>query len=435
MVKRNTFIVVCLLLVSLAVSTFAVGQEESASSEESYMRLAWWGNPTRDEKTLGVADLYMEQNPNVTIEPETTGWGGYWDRINTQAAAGSLPDLMQHDYAYMLQFVGRGLLTDLTPYINSGVIDLSKVDDTFISGGKVDGGLYGISLGTNAVCVVFNTDVLDQAGIPDIDTASWTWEDFEEIATEIYEKTGVQTDPFFTTDPKVGFDNMIRQTGKSTFAYDGTSLGFTDPAVLKEFFNIQLRLLESGVMVDPEIAFVQVTPEEGRFAQGKTWCNYLWSNQVVAEQAALMGDAELSIGLLPKIKNASRPGTFLKPSMFFSIPSSAENPDEAAKFINFFVNDIAANDILAAERGIPIPSDVRNHLKDQADETSAKIFEYISLVAKNSSPIDPPDPEHTGEVLTLFRTVTQEVLSGIVTVNDGVEKIMNGANDILAQNK
>ena len=432
MLKAKNKVLFIAIVLSLLFSTqiFGTGGSESG---ESYMRLAWWGNPTRDEKTLGVADLYMEKYPNVKIEPETTGWGGYWDRINTQAAASSLPDLMQHDYAYMLQFVDRKLLTDLTPYVNSGVIDLSKINDTFLSGGKVDGGLYGISLGTNAVCMVYNTKILKEAGIGKIDSANWTWDDFEEIATTVYEKTGVQTDVFFATDPKVGFDNMLRQTGASTFAKDGKSLGFTDTSVLKEFFEIQLRLLDKGVMMDPEIAFVTVSPEEGSIAQEKVWCGFYWSNQVVATQTVV--PSPLEIVLLPKIKNSSRPGTFLKPSMFFSIPSQAENPDEAARFINFFINNIEANDILAAERGIPIPSDVRSHLQGLVDETNQKIFEYISLVADNSSAIDPPDPQGTGEVLKIFRDTTQEILNKQISVNDGVKKIVTKANEILGQNK
>jgi multiple sugar transport system substrate-binding protein len=42
--------------------------------------------------------------------------------MNTQAAAGSLPDLMQHDYAYMLQWVERKQLADLTPYVDKGIV-------------------------------------------------------------------------------------------------------------------------------------------------------------------------------------------------------------------------------------------------------------------------------------------------------------------------
>ncbi|MDA3959093.1 ABC transporter substrate-binding protein [Oceanispirochaeta sp.] len=436
MQKRNNRILLILsvMLFTFTSQVFSTGQTEAESSEgpeESYMRLAWWGNPVRDEKTIAVANLYMANNPSVTIETETTGWGGYWDRINTQVASASLPDIMQHDYAYMLQFVQRNILTDLTPYVDSGVIDLGNVNETFLSGGRVDGKLYGISLGTNAFSLVYDTAVFEAAGIAEPDFTSWTWADFEEIAIEIFEKTGVQTMPLSTTDPKVLFDNMIRQTGASTYAKDGKSLGFTDTTVLKEYFNVQLRLLEAGVLVNPEVAFVTVTAEEGQLAKGNVWCDYIWSNQLASTQA--VSENPLKMVLLPKIKNAKRPGTFLKPSMFFSIPASAENPDEAARYLNFFLNDSAANDILAAERGVPIPSDVREALKASASDLNKIVFDYIGVVAENSSPIDPPDPKSSGEFLKMFRDSTQEILMGIISVDQGVAKIMEEGNAILAK--
>lgn len=433
-IKGKMLLILSVMLLVITIHGFSKGQSESGSEkgqEESYMRLAWWGNPVRDEKTIGVANLYMEKNPNVKIETETTGWGGYWDRINTQVASVSLPDIMQHDYAYMLQFVERNILTDLTPYVNSNVINLKNVNDSFLSGGRVNGKLFGISLGTNAVSLVYDTGVLEKAGITVPDSTTWTWADFETIAMEIYKKTGVQTMPFFTTDPKVGFDNMIRQTGASTYAKDGKSLGFTDTSVLKEFFDIQLRLLDAGVLVLPEIAFVTVTAEEGQLAKGNVWCDYIWSNQLASTQATAPNP--LKMVLLPKIESSRRPGTYLKPSMFFSIPASAENPDEAAKFLNFFLTDPSANDILAAERGVPIPSDIREALKVKASDINKTVFDYISLVADNSSAIDPPDPKASGEFLKLFRDTTQEILIGIVSIDEGVKKIMTQGNSILAR--
>lgn len=422
--KKKVLASLLIIMLLLPAMLFAA---PAAEKKATGMRLAWWGNPTRDEKTYKAVEMYQAQNPGVVIDTETTGWDGYWDKLNTQAAAGGLPDLMQHDYAYMLQWVTRNQLRDLTPYIKSGVIDTSKIADSFLSGGMVDGKIYGISLGTNALCLAYDPAVFAKAGIAEPDSAVWTWADFERIALEIYRKTGVQTLPFFTTDPKVGFDNMIRQTGKQTFG--ATGLGFTDPAVLKEFFEIQMRLLNAGALVRPEVAFVSVSPEEGEFARGRSWVEFMWSNQYVAFQSAAA--RPLKIALLPKIANASAYGTFLKPSMFFSIPASAENPDEAAKFLNFFLNDIPLNDVLMGERGVPIPDDVRDHMATKVDPVNKQIFEFISLASANAGPIDPPDPPAAGEFLKLFRDVTQEILLRQSSVDAGVNKIMSQGAQIL----
>ncbi|HYH02047.1 MAG TPA: extracellular solute-binding protein, partial [Bacillota bacterium] len=192
------------------------------------LRLAWWGNPTRDARTLKVVQMYMAKNPNVTIETETTGWAGYWDKLATQAAANNLPDIIQQDYSYITQYTQKKLLLDLTPYVRSKKINLTGVPAVFTSGGKVKNKLYGVALGTNAWGIVYDPAVLSKAGVA-APKANWTWADFEKIATEIYKKTGVQTIPFSTTDPRVMYENIVRQTGKSFFAPNGTALGFKDP--------------------------------------------------------------------------------------------------------------------------------------------------------------------------------------------------------------
>lgn len=427
--RKTVFFFLVIMVLIPPVCILADGQTESSAAVT--IRVAWWGNPTRDERTLKVIEMYQQKFPNVTIEPETVGWGGYWDRINTQVAANNLPDLMQHDYAYLLQFVSRNLMADLTPFVQSKAINLEGVDETYLSGGRVGGKLYGVSLGTNAVSLVYDPAVLQKAGVAE-PKPDWTWADFEKISQQVYTATKVRTLPFFTTDPKVGFENWIRQTGRPLFSPDGKSLGFTDQAPLEEFFAIQLRLLKAGVLVNPEIAFVSGTPQEDPFSKGNSWVQYVWSNQVVSTQAA--ANRPIKVTLLPKIANSQRPGTYLKPSMFFAIPAMTKIPAEAAKFINYFLSDPEANMVLLGERGVPIIPAVRDTVKNALDPNMQMVFDYIGLVGKaNASPIDPPDPAGTGEVLKMFRDTTQEVLNGKLSAKDGAAKIMKQANEILSK--
>lgn len=422
-----------LLILVLVVTVLFIINSCGAKNKKVTLRVAWWGNPTRDERTLKVIEMYMQENPNVTIEPETTGWSGYWDKIATQATAKNLPDVMQHDYAYLLQYVSKDLMQDLTSYVKSKKLNLENVPDSFLSGGMVDKKIYGISLGTNAVCMVYDPIILQKAGV-EMPKPDWTWEDFEKIATEIFKKTKVQTLPFFAVDPKVGFDNWIRQTGKSFFNPDGTSLGFDDNSSLTEYFSLQLDLLKAGVLVKPAVAFETANMEEDQFAKGNSWVQYVWSNQVVATLKAA-NKSEGGINLLPKIKNSSRPGTYLKPSMFFAVTKDSTKKDEAVRFINYFLNNIEANKVLLAERGVPIISAVRDSIKTMVDPVAQQVFDYIKLVGDNSSPIDPPDPVGTGEVLKLFKTIDQEVLFGKTSPEDAAANFIKQANEILAKNK
>jgi multiple sugar transport system substrate-binding protein len=422
---RKVLVTFLVLLLVLAM----VGN--SFAAQKTTLRLAWWGNPTRDARTLEVVKMYMTKNPNVTIETETTGWAGYWDKLATQAAANNLPDVIQQDYAYLKTYTDKNQLLDLTPYVKSKAINLNKVAETFLSGGRAGNGLYGVSLGTNAWSIIFDPAVLKKAGVS-APKPHWTWADFEKLAIAIFKKTGVQTMPLSTTDPRVMFDNMIRQTGKPFFAPDGASIGYNSDALLIEFYEMQLRLLKAGVLIKPDTAFVNTTPQEGPFAKGKSWLDYVWSNQVVAFQAA--ANRPVGIALCPQIAKSKRPGTYLKPSMFFAVSKGSTHKDEAVNFINYFLNDIDANKVLLAERGIPIIGSVRGVLSKMVDPVNKQVFDYIGLVSKkNASPIDPADPVAAGEVLKLFRNIDQEVLYGATSPKDAAAKFRKQANDILAK--
>jgi multiple sugar transport system substrate-binding protein len=421
-----------LILTALIVTAFTTGCKEKQNNG-NYMRLTWWGNTVRDEQTAKVIELFKSNNPGVTIDTETTGWGGYWDKVNTQAASGSMPDLMQQDYAYIGQWAGRGQLLDVTPFIESGAIDVSHIPEMALSGGRVDGKLYGIPLGSTAYSMAYDPAVLQKAGIPAIDSAVWTLRDFEVIAETIYKKTGVQTLPFDPVDPVPALENFIRQTGASLYADGGKRLGFTGTAEITEFWDVQLRLLDKGVLIPASEAFVQASMEEDSLSKGRSWNKYIWNSQIAA--AANAAGRPLDLLFLPRINGYKRPGTYLKPSMFFSITAKAENPALAAKFLNFFVNDLAANDIIRGERGTPVSTEVRDYLTDKVDSNQRIAFAYLSQAADYTSPIDPPDPGASGEIRALFRDTTVQVLNKTISSADAAARFMAKANQILAGNQ
>jgi multiple sugar transport system substrate-binding protein len=412
----------------LPVLLFAGGAK--ASQDSNYMRLAWWGNTTIDEETIKTVEMFQKLNPGVTIETEAAGWSGYWDKLNTQAAAGNLPDLIQHDYSYIMQWIGRNQLLDLSPYISSGTIRTSKISDGNMAGGRINGKIYGISLGTNAFGMIYDPAVLARAGISTIDSANWTWQDFERIARTVYEKTGVKTLPH--TGAMNIITNMARQTGGSFFAPDGKGLGFNDPALIKEFFDLQLRLLNDGILYNPEEALMTVSVAETPFSRNMTWNMYYWSNQIV--DAARAANRPVVMCLLPKIPNSKRFGTYLKPSMFFTIPASAKNPALAAKVLDYFVNDQEANAVLMADRGVPVPDDVRAFLATRVDPLMKQSFDFVDLVGVNSSPIDPPDPPQSGEIQAFMTTLMSEVLTKKISSQEGTDRFVTRITQILNGN-
>jgi multiple sugar transport system substrate-binding protein len=421
-----------LMAVLFPVLVFAGGTKQPAAAN-NYMRLTWWGNTVRDEQTAKVADLFKTKHPGVTIDLEATGWSGYWDKVNTQAASGSTPDLMQQDYLYIGQWASRGQLLDLTPYIQDGTIDVSNIPDSVVASGKIGGKLYGLPLGTTIYCMAVDRAILEKAGIPQFDSTTWTWRDFERIAETVYQKTGVQTAPVGTEDAFPDAENYVRQSGVPFYAPDGKKLGFSDPALLKDFWDMELRLLDKGVLVPASEAFVQASMEETPLAKGRSWARPIWNTQIVAMANA--AGRPLELVFIPRIDGYKRPGAFLKPSMFFSITAKAENPALAAQFLSFFLNDAEANDIIMGERGVPVVAPVRDALSGKIGASQKVAFTILSeAVAKGYvSDVDPPYPAKSGEVNALLRDITVQVLNKTITSAEGASRFITRANQILAE--
>jgi multiple sugar transport system substrate-binding protein len=411
------------------------GASSGSASSGGYLRFAWWGNTTRDERTVKVAQLFMEKNPGVTVETEPTNWDGYWPKLNTQAAAGSLPDIMQQDYQYIAQYNNRNQLVDMNIYAQKGTIDLSKWSDSALASGRLGGKLIALNLGTNALGIGVDPAVLAQAGVT-IDDTSWTWADFERAALTIYQKTGVQT-TVGRDAAHMNWEHVVRQFGSPFFAPDHKSLGFTNNAqaraALKDNLDMLLRLRAAGALYDPEDDFIAGRAmEEGAIARGKAWNGFYWSNQHVGYVNA--GKKPLEYYIYPSVKGNKAPyGTYLKPSQFISMLSASKSQDLAAKFVNFFVNDLEANRILLAERGIPVPTNVREDLAPRVDADMKYLFDFITKVTPFTTPIDPPDAPQAGEVRDVMRPILLQCLTGRVDSATAVDEMIKAANAVLSR--
>ena len=67
-----------------------------------------------------------------------------------------MPDVVQMDYSYIEQYVAAGLLEGLNKYIESGALDTSKIPQSIIESGSVDGECYALSLGTNTTAIFYH---------------------------------------------------------------------------------------------------------------------------------------------------------------------------------------------------------------------------------------------------------------------------------------
>ena len=406
----------------------------SAAAGNVSMTFTWWGNQTRNERTQAALDLYSEQNPGVTFDTQPAEWNDYWTKLSTLAAGNSLPECLQMDYSYLAQYVAADLLVDLTPYVEDGTLDVSNVSQGILDAGSIDGKLYAICAGVNAPSLFYNKTLLDSLGITVKD--NMTIDEFEAVAKEVYEKSGVKTDlPYSAGDNYLPYAMRSHDVVK---LFNEDSLNVTDAASLVPGFQIYEDGVKDGWIIGADVHAeltsnsVEQSPLVYFSSEAtQSWCGFFWSNQLSAMVAAAPEGMEIGITTWPS-ENPQK-SNFLKPSQFFSIAETSQNKEEAAKFLDWFTNSVECNNILLAERGIPVNSDVAEAIKPNVDENSQKVFDYIAEVSKIATPIDDPDPSGKGEVEAQAKTIVENLRYGDTDAAGAAEEFVTTSQKILSE--
>ena len=404
---------------------------EEAAPEPVELHIAWWGSQTRHDRTIAVIELFMAQYPHINITYEFSSFGDYWPLLATKAAAGELPDIIQQDDADYTHSVDDGLIISLDPFVEDGTIDLSNVPDDAINGGRVNGELYALSLGTNSQSFVVDVDLFEQAGVA-LPEPDWTWTDFEETVLAIHEALGIYGVEGGLTNPQI-LNGYLLSLGQGLYNDDGTALGFTDQQVLEDYFSMMVRLQDAGAMRSRELEVAEpATLEDNVFVRGEAAMYFAHTNQFVGLSTAAGEGRNLIMVPVPRAEGATQSANYLKPSQFFSISANSEYPVESAMFIDFFTNSEEANAILGPERGVAVSTAIQEALKPNLTPAEAAPFDFLASL--EVSQIRPPDPAKHGEIQTniALPLVLEPMLFGELTPAEAAELYIAEVNALLA---
>ncbi len=365
----------------------------AASGQKVEMRFAWWGSQDRHNRTIKVIEMFQQKYPNISITYEFAGFTDYFTKMATYATGGNLPDLMQQDYATIAQWTSNGLLLPMDDYVNDRTINLTDVPKGSIDGGRINGKLIALNLGNNSQAMMLDVDAFQKAGIA-LPPTTWTWDDFEKIATDIHSKLGI-TGGGPNLDDIQMWKSLYLGYGQWGFSADGKALGYTDDQKFVDYLKMMMRLQDSGAITNQQeqiASFRNSNVEVLPIVTGKAAMQFLWSNQLVAAWTAAGDGRHFKLTMLPRPKDGKQAENYPKPSQFISITKDTKHPKEAAMFIDYMTNDVEANKILLGERGVPISPKIADAIKPLLTPAQVETQDYLGIVSKEASPLPPPDP-------------------------------------------
>jgi multiple sugar transport system substrate-binding protein len=390
----------------------------------------WWGSKERAERTDKVNRLYETKNPGVTITGESLGWGDYWPRLATQTAGRNSADVIQMDYRYIFEYARRGALLSLDPYVGKA-LDLKGFSKGAIDSGKVDGKIYGVSLGLNSTCLLYDKALIETLGLKQ-PGGNMTWKEIGDLAVEITKAT--RRDGFWGIADggreEPGLEVWLTQRGKSLYTPEG-KIGY-DEKDIGEWFAFWTDLRKRGGCASPEVQALDHSEiDSSLLTTGKVAIAFANSNQLVGYQA--LNRSKLALSPYPDGGAGAKPGQYLKPSMLLSVSAQSKRQDDAVKLVDFYVADPEAGKVLGVERGVPPSSNVRSEISSVLGDLDRAQVDYVSFMSEKVASLPPPPPRGAGEIATTLLRVNEQVGFGRLSPADGAKQFVTQATAILAR--
>jgi oligogalacturonide transport system substrate-binding protein len=333
---------------TLALSTTAICGVAQAAD----LRMSWWGGDSRHEATQAALNICGEKYGH-TISPEFTGWSGHFERLATQIAGRTEPDIMQVNWPWLPIFSADGSrFYDLNEL--SDTIDLSNWSADQLDSGTMNGKLNGLPVSTTARLFAFNTAAWERAGLP----LPTTWDELVAAGPVFRDKLGADHFPFEASHLDATLIVLLygtQMTGKSLIDAATNEIAWTAEELTAaiEFYQ---KLVDNHVVPTQEaVAGAGNVPleENPNWTEGRIGGTYQWDTTYFKISDPMAEGEELVYTAMLSQDGQKTQGIYRKPSMVFSISANTQHPEAAAQILNCLMNEEAGVMALGSTRGIP----------------------------------------------------------------------------------
>lgn len=313
------------------------GCQDSGRTADGKVKLSFqiWDNAQR-QGMEAVAAAYMEKNPDVVIQVQVTSWDEYWTKLDAAAESNQLPDIFWMHTNQILKYADYGMLADVTNLYDDEDPDYYQKHFSEISQNNAkgtDGRLYGVPKDKDTICLVYNKEMFDAAGV-EYPNENWTWDDLTAASAAIYEKTGKYGYMAYADD-QLGYWNFVYQAGGHILNEDKTKAGFTDPATRKgmEFY---INLQKEPWCPDQRY-FAETNPGTAFMSeQGAMYLEGNWNLMSMMQNNAAM-EGKWDVAVLPKCPdpvNGDGRAT-ISNGLCYSTGARGKNLEYAMDFLKF----------------------------------------------------------------------------------------------------
>lgn len=357
MKKRKGFYswVTALLLISIIVSgcgnasdgktgTASPGTGGGEEDKKVEILLGYYSSDSSDAKMKELIEQFEEKHPNITVKTQSAPYGQFYQKLDTQIAAGQAPDVWLSDGVYVMKYAQRGAAKDLTDWIAKDL----KADEYYgLDFNKdADGRYWGVPQGIQVGVLFYNKELFDKAGVA-YPTDEWTWEDLKASAAKL------TVDASGKTAEDSGFDAAsVNQFGLTFFSitegwfsvmksYGGGALdekaenSIINSPENKQAFEWMVDGMQRGIITDP-VDLKSFQSNTAVFPSGSAAMRIgIYARVQAANEAGLNYD----VTLLPKGPDGKRVSPVIANSWVINQKSSDEKAQAAWEWIKYWATE------------------------------------------------------------------------------------------------
>lgn len=412
-------------------------------------------NYTAEKKIISeIGEILTAKYPNVTVKIETIS-GGISSQYATWFRNKNVPDILVNNSFDMFTLSDKGLLSDLTPYLEAeaadpeSTFDINDYYESYIKMGQAnfDGEQYMIPRSADRVVCHYNKAIFKAAGVDmSLVRNGWTWDDFMTVCATLRKyydsqdsmKAYTLVDPYFTWEAV--YNSIFESYGVEYYDENG------EVALESDATENALKFIKS--IIDNKYASRPSVEQAGM--AGNKGCMLFHSQAaslMATELSVYYPDAEkvsdyYDVVTMPVIPGHEKIGCG---AAGYSVYDESENKDLAWQFLKILLSKEGQN-IMADSGSNYVP--VR---KDMADYTNpenhwGKGYEDLNLSAYtyNCGAGDDPDwncyttyiarkaPKYASSVGSALSTLIANYCNGVADYATSIRSCTNAIKRILA---
>lgn len=359
-----------------------------------------------------VAAAFEAENPDIDINIQVVPWDTLLQRLTTDIAGGTAPDISIIGTRWLLDFAAQGVAEPVDAYLTPEF--KSTFIDTFMAPSVIDGKIMGLPVAASARAMMINMDLFEKAGA----TPPTNWDEFYEAAKKLaalpdtfafgLQGKEIETDAYYYYS--------LWTHGGDILKADGTS-GLDTPQAL-EAANLYQRMIDEG-LTQPSPTNYNREEVFNLFKQGKVGMIFTFP-MLIPQIKAEAPDLHYKIMPFPEGTTKATYGVTDTLMMF----ANSDVKDAAWKFIEFAYKDEYRSEFDHGEGFLPVTKNVAAEEYYQTDPDIAGFAAGLPY-AKFA-----PTISNWEEIADTTVRTLQQIYLGQVTPEEGLKAAAAEVNSI-----